>query len=62
MPLEDVGGIVALAHDLNVFRGDGELHLRADRTGVGGMHQQHDLKNTGKTPATVLWVCTPPNF
>ena len=24
--------------------------------------QQHDLKNTGKTPATVLWVCTPPNF
>ena len=24
--------------------------------------QQHDLKNTGKTPATVIWVCTPPNF
>ena len=24
--------------------------------------QQHHLKNTGKTPATVIWVCTPPNF
>ena len=24
--------------------------------------QQHNLKNTGKTPATVIWVCTPPNF
>ena len=23
---------------------------------------QHYLENTGKTPATVLWVCTPPNF
>lgn len=23
---------------------------------------QHYLHNTGKTPATVLWVCTPPNF
>ena len=22
----------------------------------------HYLKNTGKTPATVIWVCTPPNF
>ena len=24
--------------------------------------EQHYLMNTGKTPATVLWVCTPPNF
>ncbi|MGN0990157.1 MAG: cupin domain-containing protein [Candidatus Ventricola sp.] len=23
---------------------------------------QHYLINTGKTPATVLWVSTPPNF
>jgi quercetin dioxygenase-like cupin family protein len=22
----------------------------------------HYLKNTGKTPATLIWVCTPPNF
>ena len=22
----------------------------------------HYLKNAGKTPATVIWVCTPPNF
>ena len=22
----------------------------------------HYLKNTGKTPATVIWVCTPPKF
>ena len=22
----------------------------------------HYLKNTGKTPASVIWVCTPPNF
>ena len=22
----------------------------------------HYLKNTGKTQATVIWVCTPPNF
>ena len=24
--------------------------------------EQHYLMNTGKTQATVLWVCTPPNF
>lgn len=24
--------------------------------------QQHYLMNPGKTPASVLWVCTPPNF
>ncbi len=24
--------------------------------------EQHYLHNTGKTPATVIWVCTPPNF
>ncbi|HIU15405.1 MAG TPA: cupin domain-containing protein [Candidatus Ventricola intestinavium] len=23
---------------------------------------RHYLENTGKTPATVIWVCTPPNF
>ena len=23
---------------------------------------QHYLHNTGKTPASVIWVCTPPNF
>ena len=23
---------------------------------------QHYLHNTGKTPATVIWICTPPNF
>lgn len=23
---------------------------------------QHGLRNTGKTPAAVIWVCTPPNF
>ena len=23
---------------------------------------QHCLRNTGKTPATVIWICNPPNF
>ena len=44
-----------------------ELGGKSDRVRKGDSFsfkpsQQHHLKNTGKTPATVIWVCTPPNF
>ena len=51
-----------LAGSISLVLGDKTYRVRKGDSFSYKPSVTHYLKNTGKTPATVIWVCTPPNF
>ena len=57
---EEFGHVLSGA--VTLVLGDQRYRVRKGDSFSYKPSEQHYLMNTGKTPATVLWVCTPPNF
>jgi len=51
-----------LSGSITLVLGDKQYRVRKGDSFSYKPSVSHYLKNTGKTQATVIWVCTPPNF
>ena len=51
-----------LSGNISVFVGSKEYKAKKNECFYYKANQPHFIKNRGKSKATVLWVCTPPNF
>ena len=51
-----------LAGSITLVLGEKSYRVRKGDSFSYKPSMTHYLKNAGKTPATVIWVCTPPNF
>ena len=51
-----------LSGSISVFVGSKEYKAKKNESFYYKANQPHFIKNRGKSKATVLWVCTPPNF